>query len=93
MASPCAIYRTLRADILPLFPDVLYAGMVHPFKIKLSEPTKYLKVILNCSDVSISFIPNMLYFQSYDVTELSGHIVVSSIANNNYKAYINVTHD
>jgi hypothetical protein len=66
--------------------------MVHPFKIKLSQPTKMLKVILNSSDQFVSFSPNMLYFPSYDVTELSGNIIVSSIANNNSKAYINVTH-
>ena len=51
-----------------------------------------LKVILNSSDPFVSFSPNILYFPSYDVTELSGNIIVSSIANNNSKAYINVTH-
>jgi hypothetical protein len=90
--SPCQKYRNLRADILPTFPNVLYAGMVHPFKITLSQPTKMLKVILNCSDPFVSFTPFMLYYPTYDVVVLTGNIVVSSIANNNSNAYINITH-
>ena len=92
MLSPCQKYRALRADILPTFPSVLYAGMVHEFKIRLSEPTKMLRVALNCSDPMVSFSPNILFFPNYDVVELTGSIVVSSIANNNSKAFINVTH-
>lgn len=90
--GPCQKFRALRADIIPTFPSVLYAGLVHPFRIKLSEPTKMLKVILNCTDPLVTFVPNMLYFPNYDVVELSGSIVVSSVAINNNKVYINVTH-
>ena len=91
MMSPCQKYRVLRADIIPVFPGVIYAGMVHQYKIKLSQPTKMLRVALNCSDPMVTFQPSVLYFTSYDVTELTGNIIVSSIANNN-NAYINVTH-
>lgn len=34
--SPCQKYRLLRADILPILPDTLYAGMVHKYTIRLS---------------------------------------------------------
>lgn len=51
-----------------------------------------LRVSLNCSDPMVSFNPSILYFPNYDVIELAGSIIVSSIANNNSKAYINVTH-
>lgn len=68
MMSPCQKYRVIRADIIPIFPDTLYAGMVHPFTIKLSQPTKMLRVTLNCSDPMVTFLPNILYFPNYDVT-------------------------
>lgn len=66
--------------------------MVHEYKIRLSEPTKMLRVSLNCSDPLVSFSPNIVYFPNYDVIELTGSIMVSSIANDNNNAYINVTH-
>lgn len=92
MMSPCQKYRVLRADIIPVFPNVIYAGMVHQYTIKLSQPTKMLRVMLNCSDPFVSFLPNILYFPNYDITEFTGRIIVSSIANNN-KAYFNITHE
>lgn len=36
LLSPCQKYRVLRADIIPIFPATIYAGLVHPFTIKLS---------------------------------------------------------
>lgn len=92
LLSPCQKYRVLRADIIPIFPATIYAGLVHPYTIKLSQPTKMLRVVLNCSDPLVSFMPAILFFPNYDATEISGSIIVSSIASNNNKAYINVTH-
>lgn len=34
--KPCQIYKLLRGDIIPDFPDILYAGMIHNFTIRLS---------------------------------------------------------
>ena len=32
----CVQYRALRGDIIPTLPDVLYAGLIHDFSIRLS---------------------------------------------------------
>ncbi len=66
MESPCQIYRVLRADILPILPGVVYVGMVHNFTVRLSSPTKMLRVVLNCTDQLVTFIPNILFFPTYD---------------------------
>lgn len=81
--KPCQKYRALRGDILPDFPDVLYAGLYYNFTIRLSEPTKLLEVRLNCTDSSVTFEPEKLYFPNYETTEISGRIAVSAMALDN----------
>lgn len=51
-----------------------------------------LRVSLNSSDPFVHFVPDIIYFPNYDVVEITGNIVVDSIAQNNSKAYVNLTH-
>lgn len=60
--SPCQIYSLLRGDIVPNIPNVLYAGFVQPFSIKLSQPTKMLRVDLHYVDTVLTFLPSTFYF-------------------------------
>jgi hypothetical protein len=66
--SPCQPYIVLRGDIIPAFPNILYAGFVQQFSLTLSQPTKMLRIDLSCTDSAVSLLPNTFYFDSYDIT-------------------------
>ena len=90
--SPCFIFKMERADILPQIPNKLYAGMVHEMSLTLSEPTKMLRVDVECTDSSVTFNESKIYFPTYDEQTIRISIIVSSIAVDNSLAYINISH-
>lgn len=91
--TPCVKYESTRADILPDFPNVVYAGLSYNFTLNISSPSKMLLVRLACTDSAVTFEPSKVYFNSYDVSSIQGKLVVSSMASNNTNAYINITHE
>ena len=90
--TPCVQFIDLRGDILTNLPDIIYSGFLYEFNVSVSVPTKFLRVRLTTNDSDLTFQPNVVFFNSYDML-FSGvaAIIESNGVNKTIEVYL--THD